>query len=77
MRCREVVELMTDYIEGALSESDRARFEAHLSTCDGCTRYLEHLRTTIRLSGKLGADTIPPELEAELLNAFKDWKSRG
>jgi anti-sigma factor RsiW len=76
MNCRQVVELMTDYLEGALSESDRTRFEAHVSDCDGCTEYLEQLRTTMRLSAKIAEVSIPAELERELVRAFRDWKSR-
>jgi anti-sigma factor RsiW len=73
MNCRQIVELMTDYIEGALSESDRRRFESHLSGCDGCTAYLEELRTTIRLAARVADQPISPDLEAELVQAFRDW----
>jgi anti-sigma factor RsiW len=77
MKCRDVVELMTDYLEDALSPADRRRFEEHLTTCDGCTVYLEQLRTTMRLTGKIGNEVMPPELEAELLLTFRDWKRGG
>jgi anti-sigma factor RsiW len=76
MNCRQIVELMTDYLEGALSESDRKRFEAHLSGCDGCTEYLEQLRITMRLAARIADQPVPAELEAELLQAFREWKSR-
>jgi len=76
MKCRDVVELMTDYLEDALSPDDRRRFEEHLSRCDGCTEYLEQLRTTSKLAPRIGDDVIPPDLEAELLHAFRDWKRR-
>jgi anti-sigma factor (TIGR02949 family) len=75
MRCREVVELMTEYLEGTLSPGDRARFEEHLSGCDGCSAYLEQLRTTRRVLGRLSDEPVPEPLKAELLRAFKDWKS--
>jgi anti-sigma factor RsiW len=74
MNCRQVVELMTDYLEGALSPADRRRFEAHISGCDGCTEYLRQLRTAMSLAKKLGEEPIPAELEADLLRAFRDWK---
>jgi anti-sigma factor RsiW len=74
MNCRQIVELMTDYLEGALSESDRQRFEAHMSGCDGCTEYLEQLRTTLGLARRVVDESIPAELEAELLHAFKNWR---
>jgi anti-sigma factor RsiW len=74
MNCRQIVELMTDYLEDALSETDRQRFEAHLTRCDGCTEYLEQLRTTMKLAAVSADQSIPAQLEAELLRAFRDWK---
>ncbi len=74
MNCRQVVELMTDYLEGALSAADRRRFEAHISGCDGCTEYLRQLQTAMSLAKKLGEEPISAELEADLLRAFRDWK---
>jgi len=76
MNCRQIVELMTDYLEGALSEADRKRFEAHMTDCDGCTEYLKQLRTTMTLTGRIADQSIPAKLEAELEQAFRDWKSR-
>ena len=76
MICRDVVELMTDYLEGALSPPERARFEDHLAGCDGCTAYLEQLRATMRITGRIAADEpIPEHLQAELTRAFKGWSS--
>jgi len=74
--CQELVELVTDYLEGALPPDDRARFEAHLVPCDGCRTYLEQIRTTIELSGRLTPEQLDPAAEAALLGAFRDWKSR-
>jgi anti-sigma factor RsiW len=74
MTCREVVELMTDYLEDALSSADRAKFEEHIAGCDGCSAYLAELRTTRRVLGKLAEEPIPEHVEAELMKAFKDWK---
>ena len=54
LTCRELVELVTDYLEGALSLAERHRFEGHLGTCRVCPRYVEQLRTTVRVLGKLG-----------------------
>jgi anti-sigma factor RsiW len=70
-----VVELMTEYLEGSLSPADRARFEEHIAGCDGCRAYLAQLRTTKRVVGKLADEPIPEPIEAELLKAFRDWKS--
>jgi anti-sigma factor RsiW len=74
MNCRQIVELMTDYLEGALSTSDRQRFEAHMLGCDGCTEYLEQLRTTLGLAARVVDESIPADLEAELLHVFRNWK---
>lgn len=76
MKCRDVVELMTDYLEGALSAPDRRRFEEHISGCDGCRAYLEQLRFTRRVLGRLAQEQIPPGLERELVEAFRTWSSR-
>ncbi len=76
LRCQEVVEIVTDYLEGAMSEDDRARFEEHLTICDGCTSYLEQMRETIRLTGMLTEEQIPEEQRAALLDAFRGWRER-
>ena len=75
MKCREMVELMTDYLEGALSARDRARFEEHIAGCDGCTAYLEQMRDTMRLAGRIPDDPIPQRVQDELLRAFRNWKT--
>ena len=75
LSCQELVELVTDYLEGALSAEDRARFEAHLATCRGCTGYVEQMRLTIRLVHRLSEDTLAPDARDELLRTFHDWKA--
>jgi len=75
MTCRQVVELMTDYLEGALSETDRARFEEHIAGCDGCRAYLAQLSTTRKVLRKLADEPIPADLQSELMDAFRNWKS--
>jgi anti-sigma factor RsiW len=72
--CRELVELVTDYLEGALSRSDRRRFERHIAGCDGCTTYLEQMRATIRAVGRLREDDIPFEARDALLTTFRTWR---
>ena len=74
LSCRELVELVTDYLEGALSPEDRGRFDEHLRVCDGCSAYLEQFRETIRLTGTLREDSIEPAARDALLEQFKDWK---
>lgn len=73
LTCHEVVELVTDYLEGALPEDARRRVEEHLSICDGCTRYLAQMRETIRLTGMLTEEQIPEEQKTALLDAFRGW----
>jgi len=72
--CKEFVELVTDYLEGSLSPEDQARFEAHLAVCDGCEIYLKQIGETIRLTGKLSEEQLPPEAKDKLLKIFRDWK---
>jgi anti-sigma factor RsiW len=74
--CRELVELVTAYLEGALSQEDRLRFENHIAGCDGCTTYLDQMRRTIELAGTLRVDDVSPEAEEALLHAFRDWRNR-
>jgi anti-sigma factor RsiW len=57
MTCQELVELVTDYLEGALSREDAARFEEHLATCPGCEVYLEQVLTTIAVTRAVGHAT--------------------
>ena len=73
LTCREVVELITDYIEDDLPPEDRRRVEEHLAICDGCTTYLEQMRETIRLTGMLTEDQIPEDQRLRLLEAFRTW----
>lgn len=76
LSCQELVELVTDYLEDALDESDRRAFERHLAHCDGCTEYVAQLRETIRLTGTLTLDDLSTKAELELLQAFRDWRRR-
>ena len=75
MACIEVVEVVTDYLEGALPARKRRLLEEHLTGCDGCEAYIEQMRRTIEVSGRLRAEDIPPELGERLLVAFESWKS--
>ena len=75
LTCKEVVEIVSDYLEGALSAEDRARFDAHLAACDGCTTYVEQMRETIRLTGMLTEEQVPVEQRERLRQAFRDWKA--
>lgn len=74
LTCAQLVELITDYLEGALPPDDVERVEEHLVFCDGCTNYLEQMRATMAATGRLRAEDIPPALQERLIDAFRDWK---
>jgi anti-sigma factor RsiW len=72
LRCQELVELVTDYLEGALDPALRARFEHHITRCPECTRYLDQARLTRDAMGKMHPPTPPPDARAALLDAFRN-----
>ena len=76
LTCAELVEIVTDYLEGALSEDDRLRFELHLVMCEGCVAYLAQFRHTISAVGRLAEDDLSAQARDALLAAFRDWKQR-
>ena len=73
MSCRELVELVTDYFEGALSPTDNARFGEHIAECFWCARYLEQMRVTIETVGHIDEGSISGEARDQLLHVFRDW----
>ncbi len=73
--CQQAVELVTAYLEGALSRRDRRRFEAHLRACPNCSAYLEQIRLTIELSGAIEQEDLTPEARADLSNLYRRWRS--
>jgi predicted anti-sigma-YlaC factor YlaD len=75
MSCQELVELVNEYLEGALEPNDRARFEAHLDDCEGCLNYLNQMRTTIELIGQVTEESVPGPAMDELMKAFRSWKA--
>jgi anti-sigma factor RsiW len=76
LSCQELVELVTDYLEGTLDDLTRARFEQHVARCDGCAAYLEQMRQTVKLVGRLQEDQLSEPARTKLLNAFRDWRER-
>ena len=72
--CQEIVELVTDYLEGAMDAPLRTAFDAHLAGCPHCTHYLEQMRATIRVAGTITADDLPSEFRAGLLEAFRGFR---
>ena len=77
LSCRELVELVSDYLEGELSARDRARFEAHIAGCVNCAAYLRQMREMLELLGELTTESLSPQAEGELLAAFRGWKAGG
>ncbi|HEX7298760.1 MAG TPA: zf-HC2 domain-containing protein [Solirubrobacteraceae bacterium] len=75
LSCRELVELVSDYLEDALPPSERSRFEAHIAGCEHCAAYLRQMREMLELLGELTDDAISPRAEADLRLAFRDWKA--
>jgi anti-sigma factor RsiW len=75
LTCREMVELVTEYLEGAMPPELRAVFEAHLAVCPGCTAYLQQMRQTVALLGTLLEESVSAEAMDELLAAFRTWRS--
>ena len=75
--CQEVVELVTDYLEGAMSPEDVARFDHHLSLCEGCVFYVEQIRMTVAAVGRIGEGDVPPDVRDDLVAAFRDFRRNG
>jgi anti-sigma factor RsiW len=73
LTCRELVELVTDYLENRLSADDRTRFELHLTYCDWCRTYLQQMRQVLATAGRLEEESIAPEARDALLDAFRGW----
>jgi len=75
LACTEVVEIVTDYLEGALSPAEAARLERHLETCDGCSEYLDQMRTIAGSLAGLGEAPIPAAMRDGLIKAFRDARN--
>ena len=71
--CRDLVELVTEYLEDRLSPVDRARFDAHLAACDACRAFLDQFRQTIKVLGRLPEESLSAEARETLLAAFRGW----
>jgi anti-sigma factor RsiW len=73
--CQEMVELITDYLEGALPRAQRRRFEAHLAACEHCSEYLAQMRVTIALSGRLRDEDMTPAMREEFTDIYRRWRA--
>jgi anti-sigma factor RsiW len=76
LTCQELVELVTDYLEGVLTPEDKERFEAHMAGCEGCATYLQQMRETIQTVGHLDVNSLSPEAQDNLLRLFRKWKTK-
>ena len=74
LSCKAFVELVTDYLEGALDEDTRIRFEQHLLACSGCETYLQQMRETAMRLGEIPVETLSDEMQLTLLSAFRDFR---
>lgn len=74
LTCKELVEVVTDYLEDRLPTEKRILFEEHVSFCSWCRTYLEQMRETVRLTGSLREEDLEPEARDKLLDLFRDWK---
>jgi anti-sigma factor RsiW len=75
LTCKELVELVTGYLDGTLPARRRRRFEAHIAACERCTAYLAQMEMTIRMTGSLTEEHVSGEQKTVLLAAFRDWKA--
>jgi anti-sigma factor RsiW len=73
--CRQMVELVTDYLEDRLEVADRLRFESHIAVCGPCRAYLRQMRETIRLTGELREEDVPDDAREQLLSTFREWNA--
>jgi anti-sigma factor RsiW len=73
--CQQVVELISDYLEGALPTRDRRRLEHHLAGCPHCSAYLAQMRETLRLTGRLVPEDLSPEMQSEFSDVYRQWRS--
>jgi anti-sigma factor RsiW len=75
LACNEAVEIMTDYLEGALPAAEARRLERHLDTCPGCTEYLDQMRTIAGSLGGLTEESLPAQMHDGLIAAFRDFRN--
>lgn len=75
--CQQVVEMVTAYLEGDLTRSDRRRLERHLAGCPHCTEYLAQIRETIRLAGRVTPEELSPQMRVDLTEVYRRWRAEG
>jgi hypothetical protein len=72
--CREVVDLAAEYVEGAMTPEEATLFEMHLNFCDGCFTFIDQIRETASIAGRITDEQVPEETKVALLEAFRDWR---
>ena len=72
--CEQAVELVTDYLEGALSRRQRRRFEAHIRACPNCSAYLEQIQAVVATSGSITPDDLTPQARHDLTALYRQWR---
>ncbi len=72
--CRELVELVTEYLEGVLDRTDRRRFEKHIASCENCAAYVDQMRQTVAAFGNLDEQSLDPAAREELMGVFRNWR---
>ena len=77
LTCKELVEVITDYLDGAMHDVEHARFERHLAECSGCTAVVSQFRTTIEVAGRLTEDQVTPEQRDAMRDVFRRWREDG
>jgi anti-sigma factor RsiW len=75
--CQEVVEMVTDYLEGTMPRAGRRRLDAHLGGCEHCSEYIAQMRATIRLTGRLRSEDLTPEMRVEFTRLYRSWRATG
>lgn len=75
--CQQAVEMVTEYLEGALERSDEQRYERHLYSCPHCAEYLAQVKETIRVAGRLTPQDLTPEMRAAFTEVFRRWRAEG
>jgi predicted anti-sigma-YlaC factor YlaD len=73
LTCRQVNQLVTDYLEGDLSFAESLKFQFHIGTCRHCRRYLRQMKRTVRTLGRLPPIDVPSDVMSQLLSRFRDW----
>ena len=74
LSCKDITELVTDYLEDRMSFMDKMRFQLHLGMCKHCRNYLKQMRQTIDTISELKEEDVPEHVMEELMERFNDWK---